>query len=106
MYVNQMRVPSVVQLIPRDEYESIKASGEWSYPNELYPMKGTPYAVRRGPLLSPLGAPCSAPPWGTLAKIDLASGEILWESVLGTTRDQAPFPMWLASGRRTSAARS
>ncbi len=98
MYVNQMRLPSVVQLIPRDEYERIKDSGRWSYPNELYPMKGTPYAVRRGPLLSPLGAPCSAPPWGTLAKLDLSSGEILWESVLGTTRDQAPFPIWLHLG--------
>jgi quinoprotein glucose dehydrogenase len=98
LYVNQMRLPSVVQLIPRDDYERMKASGEWSYPNELYPMLGTPYAVRRGPLLSPLGAPCSAPPWGTLVKLDLVSGETLWESTLGTTRDQAPFPMWLSLG--------
>jgi quinoprotein glucose dehydrogenase len=98
MYVNQMRVPSVVQLIPRDEYERIKDSGKWSYPNELYPMKGTPYAVRRGPLLSPLGAPCNPPPWGVISKIDLDSGETLWESVLGTTRDQAPWPMWLHLG--------
>ncbi|MFI5316884.1 MAG: pyrroloquinoline quinone-dependent dehydrogenase [Myxococcota bacterium] len=98
MYVNEMRVPSVVQLIPRDEYERIKDSGKWTYPNELYPMKGTPYAVRRGPLLSPLGAPCNSPPWGTITKIDLQSGETLWESVLGTTRDQAPFPIWLHLG--------
>ena len=98
LYVNQMRVPSVVQLLPRDEYEAIKDSGKWSYPNELYPMKGTPYAVRRGPLLGPLGAPCNAPPWGTLTAIDLVSGKTLWESTLGTTRDQAPFPIWLPLG--------
>ncbi len=98
LYVNQMRLPSVVQLIPRDEYESIKDSGKWTYPNELYPMKGTPYAVRRGPLLGPLGSPCNAPPWGTLSAIDLVSGKTLWESTLGTTRDQAPFPMWLPLG--------
>jgi len=98
LYVNQMRVPSVVQLIPRDEYERIKDSGKWVYPNELDPMEGTPYAVRRGPLLSPLGAPCNPPPWGTISKIDLVSGETLWESVLGTTRDQAPFPIWLHLG--------
>ncbi len=98
LYVNQMRVPSVVQLMPRDEYEREKDSGKWTYPNELYPMKGTPYAVRRGPLLSPLGAPCNSPPWGTLTKVDLASGATVWESSLGTTRDQAPFPMWLSLG--------
>jgi quinoprotein glucose dehydrogenase len=98
LYVNQMRVPSVVQLMPRDEYEREKDSGKWSYPNELYPMKGTPYAVRRGPLLSPLGAPCNPPPWGTLTKVDLATGATVWESSLGTTRDQAPFPIWLSLG--------
>jgi len=30
--------------------------------------------------------------------VDLRSGEVLWRSSLGTTRDQAPFPMWLALG--------
>ncbi len=98
LYVNQMRLPSVVQLIPRAEYDAVAASGKWVYPNELYPMVGTPYAVRRGPLLSPLGSPCNPPPWGTLSAIDLRSGETLWESTLGTTRDQAPFPIWLALG--------
>jgi quinoprotein glucose dehydrogenase len=98
LYVNQMRLPSVVQLIPRAEYDAVAASGKWVYPNELYPMVGTPYAVRRGPLLSPLGSPCNPPPWGTLSAIDLQSGKTLWESTLGTTRDQAPFPMWLALG--------
>jgi len=98
LYVNQMRLPSVVQLIPREEYEAIVDSGTWTYPNELYPMKGTPYAVRRGPLLGPLGAPCNPPPWGTIMAIDLVSGKTLWESTLGTTRDQAPWPMWLSLG--------
>jgi quinoprotein glucose dehydrogenase len=30
--------------------------------------------------------------------VDLASGETLWESTLGTTRDQAPWPLWLDLG--------
>ena len=30
--------------------------------------------------------------------MDLASGEVLWESTLGTTRDTAPFPLWLPLG--------
>jgi quinoprotein glucose dehydrogenase len=98
LYVNQMRVPAVVTLIPRAEYDALEDRESVAYPEELYPMEGTPYAVRRGPLLSPLGAPCNPPPWGTLTAVDLASGEVLWESRLGTTRDQAPFPLWLELG--------
>ena len=69
------------------------------YPNEAYPMQGTPYGVKRFALLSKWGAPCNPPPWGTLTAVDLASGETLWRSTLGTTRDQAPFPMWLSMPR-------
>jgi quinoprotein glucose dehydrogenase len=97
LFVNQMRMPAVVTLIPRAEYEALE-SKESMYPNELYPMAGAPYALRREPLLSPLGAPCNPPPWGTLTAVDLVSGQVLWESRLGTTRDQAPFPLWLRLG--------
>jgi quinoprotein glucose dehydrogenase len=96
-FVNTMRLPSVVRLLPRAAYEALDPDA-YRYPDELYPMLGTPYAVLRTPLLSPLGAPCNAPPWGVLAALDLVSGEILWESTLGSTRDQAPFPMWLEFG--------
>ncbi|MGI9591235.1 MAG: pyrroloquinoline quinone-dependent dehydrogenase [Myxococcota bacterium] len=97
MFVNTMRMPSVVRLIPRAEYEKLDPS-EYGYPNEIYPMEGTPFGVHRAPLLSPLGAPCTRPPWGLMTAVDLVAGEILWESVLGSTRDQAPFPMWLEFG--------
>jgi quinoprotein glucose dehydrogenase len=97
MYLNQMHLAAVVKLIPRAEYEALDKS-RYAYPNELYPQAGTPYAVARMPLLSPLGSPCNAPPWGTLSAVDLVSGELLWRSRLGTTRDQAPFPLWLPLG--------
>jgi quinoprotein glucose dehydrogenase len=97
LFVNQMRVPSVVTLVPRADYDALP-SKEARYPEELYPMHGTPYALRREPLLSPLGAPCNPPPWGTLTAVDLVSGRVLWESVLGSLRDQAPFPLWLPLG--------
>jgi quinoprotein glucose dehydrogenase len=97
LYANQMRAAAVVQLVARAEFDALDASSS-QYPNELYPMRGTPYGVRRFPLLSRFGAPCLAPPWGTLTAVDLASGEVLWESRLGTTRDQAPFPLWLPLG--------
>jgi quinoprotein glucose dehydrogenase len=97
LYVNQMRVPSVVQLLPREAYEKLDAS-KVVYPEMLAPMRGTPYGLRISPLLGPLGAPCNPPPWGVLQAVDLRSGKLLWESTLGTTRDQAPFPMWLPLG--------
>ena len=97
MIVNTMRVPSVVTLLPRAEYEALDPS-EFGYPNEIYPMEGTPYAVKRSPLFSPLGAPCNAPPWGVLTAVDLVAGKVLWESPLGSTRDQAPFPLWIEFG--------
>jgi quinoprotein glucose dehydrogenase len=96
-YVNAMRAPTVAKLIPRAEAEGLDYAGA-AYPNELYPMQGSPYALSRGPLLSSFGAPCVPPPWGTLQAVDLASGETLWESTLGTTRDQAPWPLWLDLG--------
>ena len=49
--------------------------------------------MRREPLISAIGLPCSPPPWGTLAVIDLARGEIDWQVPLGTVRDIAPLPI-------------
>ncbi len=49
-------------------------------------------------LLSPLGLPCNAPPWGTLAAVDAASGAVRWEVPLGTVRDLAPVPIPLRYG--------
>jgi quinoprotein glucose dehydrogenase len=96
LFVNQMHLASVVQLIPREEYDALDPAP--GYPLEHYPMRGTPYGVRRFPLFSPLGAPCNPRPWGTLVAVSLDSGETLWRSTLGTTRGQAPWPLWLATG--------
>ncbi len=97
LYVNQNRMPMAVRLVPRDEFDRLEP-GSVVYPDELYPAIGTPYAVERKSLLSNFGAPCIAPPWGTLTAVDLRSGEVVWEVPLGTTRDQAPFPIWLPVG--------
>lgn len=96
MLVNQMHLAAVVQLIPRAQYDA----GDFSpgYPLEYYPMEGSPYGVKRFPLLSPLGAPCNPRPWGSLAAVDLRSGDVLWRRPLGTTRGQAPWPFWFEAG--------
>jgi quinoprotein glucose dehydrogenase len=54
--------------------------------------------MRREMLLSPLGLPCVAPPWGTLAAVDLRRGEIRWQVPHGSVRDLAPVPVPLTWG--------
>ena len=96
LFVNQMHMASVVQLLPRKDYDTLNPPA--GYPLEHYPMTGSPYGVRRFPLLSPLGAPCNPRPWGSLTAVSLDSGETLWRRPLGTTRGQAPWPLWLETG--------
>lgn len=49
------------------------------------------YTVRREALVSPLGFPCVAPPWGTLTAVDLRRNTIRWQVMLGSTRDSTPW---------------
>jgi quinoprotein glucose dehydrogenase len=91
MVVPSNRVPMVVTLIPRDSVrldraQSIEAGGAMLFANA-----GTPYAVKVEPLLSPLGAPCSAPPWASLTAVDLAEHKIVWEVPLGSIEGMMPF---------------
>ena len=50
-------------------------------------MRGVPYSDRRRMVLSPLDLPCSPPPWGILAAVDLDSGDIVWRRTLGTLEE-------------------
>jgi quinoprotein glucose dehydrogenase len=90
-----MQIPMEVALVPRDELAAAVASGAHAG-QEFGRMAGTPYGMRRAPLLSPFGIPCTAPPWGVLAAIDMREGKVLWKVPLGTTRDLAP--LWLKLG--------
>ena len=97
LIANVMDLPFVVTLIPRDELGRQYDSGlykDWEFGRQ----SGTPYAMRRKLLDSPLGAPCTAPPWGKLVAVDLAAGKIAWEKPLGTSRDKAPWPFWYTEG--------
>src|SRR5438309_2476771 len=53
---------------------------------------GTPYTMTRAPLVSPSGLPCNRPPWGMLAAVDLATGEVKWEVPLGRVPAVAQMP--------------
>lgn len=88
-----MDVPMEVALIERENLRAVYESGEFEG-FEFARMAGTPYGMRRSLLGSPLGIPCTAPPWGVLAAIDMREGTIKWQRGVGTVQDVAPaiFP--------------
>ena len=88
MVVFTTRIPGYTRLVPRANCPADAAQ----------PQAGTPYCVETGLLVSPLGMPCSKPPWGTLDAVDLVAGKHLWSVPLGTSRDMAPFPFWWFQG--------
>lgn len=88
-------LPMLVTLVPQTELQAQMHSGE--YPNsEFGNQAGTPYGVRREPLLSPWGLPCTPPPWGTLVSVDLRRNRIAWQVPLGSTAGLGP---WFAPTR-------
>jgi quinoprotein glucose dehydrogenase len=95
LIANVSDFPFAVTLLPGESYEQARRENPGV---EISPQRGTPYAMRREPLLSPLGVPCNPPPWGTLAAVDLGSGEIRWQVRFGTIRDIAPIPLPIKLG--------
>ncbi|CAG9932904.1 PQQ-binding-like beta-propeller repeat protein [Candidatus Nitrotoga arctica] len=96
MIVNWTQVPDRLELITREEATrrnfkiapGLDAGGQTDQP-----MLGTPYGAYRAQFLSPLGSPCTAPPWGLIAGVDLASGKVLWSKPFGTGRDIGPLKL-------------
>jgi quinoprotein glucose dehydrogenase len=95
LIANVSDFPFSVALLPAEGYEQARRENPGI---EISPQRGTPFAMRREVVLSPLGVPCNPPPWGTLAAVDLGSGEIRWQVRLGTIRDIAPIPLPIKLG--------
>jgi quinoprotein glucose dehydrogenase len=90
MLINVNRVPQVVVLVPRKEIPGVEGI-ELKDGRDTSAATGTPYGVRREWLLSPWGAPCTAPPWGELVAVDLDSGAIKWRVPLGSIEKRLPI---------------
>ena len=86
LLMNTNRIPIYVRLIPRDEFDAQRksASSEDRLHGEFARQTGAPYAMFRTSLLAPSGTPCNAPPWGTVAAVDLFSGKKVWDVPLGS----------------------
>ena len=86
--LNVMNVPGYVRLFPSAEYKALKSKGG----DEVGPMIGAPFGMQRGLVLSPLGVPCTRPPWGTISAVDLDTGEIRWQHPFGAISVRGPRP--------------
>jgi quinoprotein glucose dehydrogenase len=83
-------LPTMVTLMPAQTMEEQAKSDDYPH-SDFARQSGTPYAVRREPLLSPWGLPCTAPPWGTLVSVDLRRNRIVWQVPLGSTEGIGPW---------------
>lgn len=88
LVVNMSNLAHIIRLTEGDAANGVD---ELDHDSEFAPMEGTPYGMTRATFLSSLGLPCTKPPWGVLAAVDLDSGQIVWRKTLGTTQDIAPM---------------
>lgn len=97
MVLNVLNIAFAVRLLPAEQYEQARQDNPGA---EISPQRGTPYAVHRGMMNSPWDIPCVPPPWGTLAAVDLTTGEVRWETEFGSLRDftPVPYPIELGTG--------
>ena len=80
LVINMSSVAHHVQLIPADQVDAVRQALSDA---EVSTQAGAPFGMKRELLMSPIGIPCTPPPWGVLAGVDLASGEIVWRKTLG-----------------------
>ena len=103
MVVNTNNMASLIVMIPREDctkpLEELSVNKNQVRYTNIETNEGAPYCnLRSMGFFSPLGVPCTEPPWGTLTAIDLNNGEHLWNVPLGTSKDLAPFPFWWIKG--------
>jgi len=99
--IKSLTIGTVTHLIPDDSNQELFSGtpGESVGNQDGDPMPGTPYRIRIEEFRSPLGLPCTPPPWGTLTAVDMDSGEIAWERPFGLVRRFGiTFPEFLEWG--------
>ncbi len=94
MTVNWNRLGNYTRLVPRAEADAmgiVPSNDGGAHVGSPVAQKGTPFALSTGPFLSPLAMPCTPPPFGRIAVVDLDTRRLLWSRPLGTTGYSGPF---------------
>jgi quinoprotein glucose dehydrogenase len=85
LVTNTNRLATVATLIPARDVKAVGYDGDAKV--SIARQTPAPYGVKRAVLLSPLGIPCTPPPWGMLHAVDTTTGEVRWEVPLGSSQD-------------------
>ena len=80
--VGATQVANVSVLIPRGESGPLSIKDHSNF-DVGGPLEDTPYQYKSRPILSPFGAPCTPPPWGTMTAIDMDTGQFVWQVPFG-----------------------
>ena len=95
LVTNTNRLAAVIQLHPRTE-NSPQTINEKKPRSEIGRQEGTPYLMSRDYLFTidtDQGFMMQTqPPWGTLAAVDIKSGQLKWEVPLGFMMDPSKYP--------------
>ncbi|PHR93682.1 MAG: pyrroloquinoline quinone-dependent dehydrogenase [Robiginitomaculum sp.] len=81
LIVKAQNLPMILKITRADE---IDPNGPPIFSSR--PLVGTEYYFEGEVFMSPLGIPCSAPPWGTLTALNMDTGKINWQVPLGQSR--------------------
>ena len=92
VFMNDIRIPSIFYLLKREDYEE---AAKYLKPDDTghgpSPQRGTPYGMVTLVWMSPLGIPCTQPPFGTVTALDLKSRKIAWQVPAGTAEQLGPL---------------
>jgi quinoprotein glucose dehydrogenase len=93
MIVPWMNLPTKSQLLTREEADKrgLRVQPIRGPVNTGNPMANTPYGAANDPFVSPLGVPCTSPPYASMTAVDLATGRVIWSKPFGTARDTGPL---------------
>jgi quinoprotein glucose dehydrogenase len=98
LIANWSRMANYTKLVPRKDADAmgIQASnagggGHVGAVGLPVAQMGTPFAALTAAFLSPIAVPCTEPPFGKIAVVDLVKRKIIWAKPLGTSADSGPF---------------
>ena len=92
MIANLSHIAFVITLVPREQAPARVGGHPAERTAAVLAATRNAVPVRVQLLTSPGGILCNPPPWGTLAAVDLTSGDVRWEVPLGRTPELSAVP--------------